>query len=105
MNYNLDDIRNNFPALAIKDSGKRRIYFDNPAGTQVSQKVVKAMSDCLIYSNANILGGFETSNRADQVLADARNAMSDFLNASSSDEIIFGQNMTTLTLHMSRSVG
>ena len=105
MNYNLDDIRNNFPALAIKDNGKRRIYFDNPAGTQVSQKVVKAMSDCLIYSNANILGGFETSNRADQVLADARNAMSDFLNASSSDEIIFGQNMTTLTLHMSRSVG
>ncbi|MFQ3362060.1 MAG: cysteine desulfurase family protein (TIGR01976 family) [Woeseiaceae bacterium] len=105
MNYNLDEIRSMFPALSVKDEGKRRIYFDNPAGTQVSQKVVEAMSDCLIYSNANILGGFETSNRADQVLSDARNAMTNFLNARSSDEIIFGQNMTTITLHMSRSIG
>ena len=35
----------------------------------------------------------------------ARAAMADFLNAETPDEIIFGQNMTTLTLHMSRSIG
>ena len=105
MNYNLDEIRSMFPALSIQDSGRRRIYFDNPAGTQVSNQVVEAMRDCLIESNANILGGFETSNRADRVLTEARKAMADLLNASSSEEIIFGQNMTTLTLHISRSIG
>ena len=105
MNYNLDEIRRMFPALSIQDNGRRRIYFDNPAGTQVSNQVVEAMRDCLIESNANILGGFETSNRADRVLSEARRAMADFLNASSSEEIIFGQNMTTLTLHLSRSIG
>ena len=43
MNYNLQEIRSKFPALSIQDKGKRRIYFDNPAGTQVSQQVVDAM--------------------------------------------------------------
>ena len=105
MNYDLHEIRSRFPALSIQDRGKRRIYFDNPAGTQVSQQVVNAMQDCLIGSNANIQGGFETSNRVDQILADARQAMADLLNANSTNEIIFGQNMTTLTLHFSRSLG
>ncbi len=105
MNYKLDVIRNKFPALSIKDDEKKRIYFDNPAGTQVSQDVVKAMSECLVESNANIQGGFETSNRADAILNELHQCMADFLNAYSSDEIIFGQNMTTLTLHISRSIG
>ena len=105
MNYNLQEIRSNFPALSIQDKSKRRIYFDNPAGTQVSQQVVDAMQDCLIGSNANIQGGFETSNRVDRILSDARQAMADLLNANCHDEIIFGQNMTTLTLHFSRSLG
>ena len=105
MNYNLQEIRSNFPALSIQDKSKRRIYFDNPAGTQVSQQVVDAMQDCLIGSNANIQGGFETSNRVDRILSDARQAMGDLLNANCHDEIIFGQNMTTLTLHFSRSLG
>ena len=105
MNYKLDVIRNMFPALSIKDDEKKRIYFDNPAGTQVSQHVVSAMAECLIESNANIQGGFETSNRADAILNESHQSMADFLNANSSDEIIFGQNMTTLTLHISRSIG
>ena len=105
MNYNLQEIRSKFPALSIQDKGKRRIYFDNPAGTQVSQQVVDAMQDCLIGSNANIQGGFETSNRVDRILSNARQAMADLLNANCHDEIIFGQNMTTLTLHFSRSLG
>jgi cysteine desulfurase family protein (TIGR01976 family) len=39
------------------------------------------------------------------VVARAREAIADFLNAPSSDEVIFGQNMTTLTFHLSRSIG
>ena len=35
MQYDLDAIRAQFPALAITDNGTPRVYFDNPAGTQV----------------------------------------------------------------------
>ncbi len=105
MDYALEAIRARFPSLAIEDDGQLRTYFDNPAGTQVPQSVVDAMSECLIESNANLAGAFETSKRADAVLANAHLAMADFLNARSTSEIIFGQNMTTLTLHVSRSLG
>ena len=105
MNYDLEQIRGKFPALNIKDSGVRRIYFDNPAGTQVPIEVIEALQKCMIESNANIQGGFETSNRVDKILDEFHQSMADFLNATSSEEIIFGQNMTTLTLHISRSIG
>ena len=105
MNYDLEQIRGKFPALNIKDSGVRRIYFDNPAGTQVSTEVIEAVQKCMIESNANIQGGFETSNRVDKILDEFHQSMADFLNATYSEEIIFGQNMTTLTLHISRSIG
>ena len=105
MTYDLGAIRDQFPSLSRKDDGVLRVYFDNPAGTQVSKCIVESMSACLIGSTANILDGFTTSNRADAVIANAHQAMADFLNAASADEIIFGQNMTTLTLHISRSIG
>ena len=105
MNYDIEQIRGKFPALNIKDSGVRRIYFDNPAGTQVPTEVIEAVQKCMIESNANIQGGFETSNRVDKILDEFHQSMADFLNATSSEEIIFGQNMTTLTLHISRSIG
>jgi cysteine desulfurase family protein (TIGR01976 family) len=63
------------------------------------------MYDCLLEANANLGGYFPTSQRADAIVDDAHAAMADFLNAPSPDEIIFGQNMTTLTLHVSRSIG
>jgi cysteine desulfurase family protein (TIGR01976 family) len=63
------------------------------------------MADCLLRSNANLGGYFPTSRLADEVVANARAAMADFLNAESPDEIVFGQNMTTNTFHMSRSIG
>jgi len=104
MHYEIEKIRNRFPALSIQDRGVSRIYFDNPGGTQVVDTVVESISKCLIESNANIGGSFATSRNASQVLDDAHQAMADFFN-SSPDEIIFGQNMTTLTFHVSRSIG
>lgn len=105
MSFDLEAIRAQFPALALTDNGNRRIYFDNPAGTQVPACVAEAMTDCLLNKNANLGGYFATSKAADDVVQAAREAMADFLNAPSSDEIIFGQNMTTITLHLSRSIG
>ena len=105
MTYNLDAVRARFPSLSITDDGRRRIYFDNPAGTQVPASVAEAMSDCLLKHNANQGGYFRTAREADEIVAGAREAMADLLNAPSPDEIVFGQNMTTITLHISRSIG
>jgi len=105
MSFDLDAVRAQFPALAIEDNGQRRIYLDNPAGTQVPATVASAMSDCLLNSNANLGGGFPSSDAAEAVVESARDAMANFLNAPSSSEIVFGQNMTTITLHLSRSIG
>lgn len=105
MTFNLDTVRAQFPALSIIDGDSPRIYFDNPGGTQVSQNVVDSMSDCLIQTNANVQGPFRTSQMVDALIEEAHAAIADLLNAPSRDEIIFGQNMTTLTLHVSRSIG
>ena len=105
MSFKLETIRSQFPALAETDDGTRRIYLDNPAGTQVPQSVADRMVDCLLKSNANLGGYFRTAKLADEVVENAHAAMADLLNAKSPDEIVFGQNMTTITLHMSRSIG
>lgn len=105
MPYDLELIRSQFPALAVSGGEYPTTYFDNPAGTQVPASVADRMRDCLLSSNANLGGLFETSRRADAIYAEAHQAMADFLHAPSSREIIFGQNMTTLTLHLSRSIG
>ena len=105
MSFDLDAVRAQFPALAIQDNGRRRIYLDNPAGTQVPGGVAAAMSDCLLQSNANLGGCFPSSAAADEVVESAREAMANLLNAPSAREIVFGQNMTTITMHLSRSIG
>jgi cysteine desulfurase family protein (TIGR01976 family) len=105
MQYDADAIRSQFPALANRDGETPRIYFDNPAGTQVPQSVVDRMSECMLECSANVGGYFRTSESATAIVADAHIAMADLLNASSADEIVFGQNMTTITLHISRSIG
>lgn len=103
--YDIETIRSKFPALHATDGGVPRIYLDNPAGTQVPATVPARISDCLLTTNANLGGFFKTSSLADAVVDDAHAAMADFLSATSPDEIVFGQNMTTITLHVSRSIG
>ena len=105
MTLDLEAIRAQFPALREADDGVARIYLDNPAGTQVPQRVVDAMSHCMLSASANLGGYFRTSELAGAIAADGQQAMAEFLNAPSPDEIIFGQNMTSLTFHVSRSIG
>jgi len=95
----LDEIRTHFPALATDT-----IYFDNPGGTQVAQEVLQQIQHYLVYTNANHGGEFRTSRESDATMAEARQAMADFLNAKRPEEIVFGPNMTTLTLSISRSL-
>src|SRR5690606_27558027 len=78
-------------------------FFDNPGGTQVVRPVIDAMVDYLTRRNANSHGLFETSRRTDDVIASARQAAADLLGATP-QEIVFGNNMTSLTFHLSRSL-
>jgi cysteine desulfurase family protein (TIGR01976 family) len=96
---NIDTIRSHFPALATD-----AIFFDNPGGTQVARETLERMQRYLLSTNANHGGAFRTSRESDAVVYEARQAVADFLNAARPEEIIFGQNMTSLTLHMSRSL-
>jgi cysteine desulfurase family protein (TIGR01976 family) len=105
MPFPIDAVRAQFPALALSDDGKPRIYFDNPAGTQVPQRVIDRTVEALRDKNANLGGYFTTTVAAMELVDEAHRAMADFYNASSPREIVFGQNMTTLTLHFSRCLG
>ncbi|TIW96948.1 cysteine desulfurase-like protein [Mesorhizobium sp.] len=105
MNFPIETVRGRFPALSLTDKDRRRIYLDNPAGTQVPQAVADAVSRCLLTTNANLGGFFETTLAAQEVVDGAHAAMADFLGAASAEEIIIGANMTTLTYHMSRTLG
>lgn len=99
MLLDLEVIRQQFPSL-----DRPAVFLDNPAGTQISKQSLERINRYLLEHNANHEGMFETSRRSDEVLHEAHAAMADFLNASRPEEIIFGNNMTTLTLHISRSL-
>ena len=93
--------RSQFPALTNHAGA---IFFDGPAGTQVPQRVIDAIVHYLAHTNANHGGVFATSVESDRVTDAAHQAMADFLNAPSPSEILFGNNMTSLAFHLSRSV-
>jgi cysteine desulfurase family protein (TIGR01976 family) len=101
----VEEIRANFPALERVHNGFPVAYFDGPGGTQVPRTVVETMTDYLFNHNANTHWAYPTSNETDEILADSRQALADFLNAASPDEIAFGQNMTSLTFHLGRALG
>ncbi len=101
----IDHVRAQFPALKLSDDGKPRVYFDNPAGTQVPQQVIDRTVETLATKNANLGGYFSTTRQAGALADLAHHACADFYNAKSASEIVFGQNMTTLTFHMSRCLG
>lgn len=99
MSLDLSLIRSHFPSLQ-----RPLIFFDNPGGTQIAAASLERMQQYLLQCNANHGGAFPTSIESDAILEEAHRAMADFYNAASPQEIVFGANMTTLTLHISRSI-
>jgi cysteine desulfurase family protein (TIGR01976 family) len=98
------EIRARFPALGRIHGGQPVAYLDGPGGTQVPRVVVEAMADYLYHHNANTHWAFPTSRETDEVISQGRQAVADFLNADPG-EIAFGNNMTSLTFHLARSLG
>ncbi|MCB9436798.1 MAG: cysteine desulfurase-like protein [Anaerolineales bacterium] len=99
-------LRSQFPALQHPmDNGTYPIFLDNPAGTQVPQRVIDAVSHYYTFTNANSGGFFTTSQQTDAMVKAARRLAADFLNAPHADEIVFGPNMTTLMFSLTRAIG
>lgn len=101
---NVKAIRSQFPSLVREQDGLPVIYFDGPAGSQVPQRVADRISHCLIHHSANRSGKFSTSREVDQIMDTAHGAAAELFGASDPKEVVFGANMTTLTLHFSRAL-
>ncbi len=105
MPFDVDALRAEFPALRREQDGRPVAFLDGPGGTQVPQRVVDAVARYLTDTNANAGGAFATSEASDAMVDEAHQAVADFLGAADREEIKFGYNMSTLTLHIGRSIG
>ncbi len=104
MSFDIDAVRSGFPALSRTLDGEQVAYLDGPGGTQVHTSVIDAMTRFMGRGGSNLGGPFVTSQETDAVVGDARAAVADLFGAEH-DEIVFGQNMTSLTYAMSRALG
>ena len=100
----VEEIRAQFPALRRKLGTQEVAYFDGPGGTQVPEPVGQAMLDYLYHHNANTHWAYPTSVETDHSILDARAAVADLLFCRA-EQVVFGQNMTTLTFHLARGLG
>ena len=100
-----DAVRAQFPALQREHAGLPVAYLDGPGGTQVPAECIDAISAHLAAGGANTHGAFDASHETDLLVAEAHAATADFLGAHEPEEIVFGPNMTTLTLSVSRALG
>lgn len=97
-------VREQFPSLKLHVSGNAAVFLDGPAGTQVPKQVMAAVENYFVSANANTCGAFETSRRNDAMIAATRKAMADFFNCDA-NEVVFGQNMTTIAFALARAIG
>jgi len=100
----VQQIRAHFPALDRRHNGYPVAYFDGPGGTQVPRAVADAVADYLLRHNANTHWAFPTSIETDEAIRASRQALADWIGGTP-EEIVFGANMTTLTLHLGRALG
>lgn len=101
--FDVAEVRSRFPALSRTQNGLPAAYLDGPGGTQAPQGVIDAMSGTLSAGVSNLGGGFGPSRDAERVTQEARIAVARLFNASPG-EIVFGQNMTSLTFAVSRAL-
>lgn len=103
MTLDIAAIRSGFPALSRTVAGAPAAYLDGPGGTQVHQTVIDAMAGFMEIGGSNTHGPFASSQASQDTVDAARSAVADLFGASP-DEIVFGQNMTSLTYAMSRAL-
>ena len=98
-------IRDQFPSLSRQHNGNIMAFLDGPAGTQVPNSVINAISHYYKNSNANSHGYFPTTIETDETIDTARQKMATFLGAEGTHCISFGQNMTSLCYALAKGIG
>ncbi|MEZ5940721.1 MAG: cysteine desulfurase-like protein [Planctomycetaceae bacterium] len=104
MPLDVEWVREQFPGLSYRQNDRSVAFFDGPAGSQVTQSVGDAIRRYLLESNSQHGGVFEVSRTSDGILEEGHRALADFLGADDPDCIVFGANMTTITLGVSRAL-
>ena len=103
MTIDIETTRQGFPALSRTVGSRRAAYLDGPGGTQVHGSVIEAMAGFMSRGGSNTHGPFVTSEESEAVVDAARGAMADLFGCDP-EEVVFGQNMTSLTYAMSRAL-
>ncbi|MBA2713019.1 MAG: cysteine desulfurase-like protein [Rubrobacteraceae bacterium] len=101
--FDVQAVREQFPALGRTHNGRPVVYFDGPGDSQAARQSIDAISGYMERGGANLHGVFPTSTETEEILADTRKAAADFLGAAP-EEVAFGANMTTLTFAISRAL-
>jgi cysteine desulfurase/selenocysteine lyase len=93
---NVQQVRKDFPILSREISpGLPLIYLDSAATSQKPEPVIQAMNDYYKWNNANIHRGVHhLAEEATQAYESARIKVAEFINAPSSDQVIFTRNTT-----------
>ena len=93
--FDINKIRADFPLLTQEVNGKPLVYLDNAATSQKPKVVLDALNDYYLTTNANIhRGAHYLASKGTQEYEDSREAIRQFLNASSIEEVIFVRGVT-----------
>lgn len=91
----IEEARKDFPILQQKVNGHELVWFDNGATTQKPRQVIEAISDYYSRYNSNIHRGAHTlAAKATDAYEEAREKVRSFINASSTEEIVFVRGTT-----------
>src|SRR5204862_1816207 len=84
--------------------GRPFVWADAPGGSQAPDSGIDAVAARMAGGASNTHGSFPLSEEIDALIAEAHRAGAGFLGCDP-DEVVFGQNATSLLLHLSRSFG
>ncbi len=93
--FDVDRLREDFPALAMKVYGKPLVYLDNAASAQKPKAVLDRLMQAYTSEYANVHRGLHyLANAATEAYEGARAKVAQFVNARRPEEIIFTRNVT-----------
>ena len=102
--YPIEQIRSRFPGLNRQINGQQAIFFDGPGGSQSPESVGDAVKHYLLHQNANVGMSFATSKETDELIEETMRACADLIGCNDHREIVFGQNMTSLTIQLASAL-
>jgi selenocysteine lyase/cysteine desulfurase len=97
----LEAIRHEFPQVEADANGRRRIFFENAAGSLVLKRAAEAEAKARIECSSNVGGTCWESKKNEEMILEGRRCVRDLLSAPSEDCIVSGESATSLLFHLS----